>query len=135
MKDPRSVLRQKDLDLERVRKEIQALLIVIPLLADDQTSSDVMQESCSCFLPEHQRILRTTISLSWRSTTPSSGTCEYPSAQSREYCLEMICADLLAGANLETKNPESWLLGLSIRVRNSRLEFKVTQLPRIVVTA
>ena len=44
MKDPRSVLRQKDLDLERVRKEIQALLTVIPLLADDPTSSDVMHE-------------------------------------------------------------------------------------------
>jgi hypothetical protein len=44
MKDPHSVLRQKDLDLERVRKEIQALLTVIPLLADDPTSSDVMHE-------------------------------------------------------------------------------------------
>jgi hypothetical protein len=44
MKDPHTVLRQKDLDLERVRKEIQALLTVIPLLADDPTSSDVMHE-------------------------------------------------------------------------------------------
>jgi hypothetical protein len=44
MKDPYTVLRQKDLDLERVRKEIQALLTVIPLLADDPTSSDVMHE-------------------------------------------------------------------------------------------
>jgi hypothetical protein len=41
VKDPRSVLRQKDLDIERVRKEIQALLTVIPLLADDQPSCDV----------------------------------------------------------------------------------------------
>ena len=49
MKDPHSVLRQKDLDLERVRKEIQALLIVIPLLADDQPSSNVMQEVLSAF--------------------------------------------------------------------------------------
>ena len=47
MKDPHSVLRQKDLDLERVREEIQALLTVIPLLADDQTSSDVMHEVLS----------------------------------------------------------------------------------------
>ena len=44
MKDPHTVLRQKDLDLERVRKEIQALLTVIPLLADDPTSSEVMHE-------------------------------------------------------------------------------------------
>jgi hypothetical protein len=47
----------------------------------------------------------------------------------------MICADLQAGANLEKENPEVRLTGLSIRVRNSRLEFKVTQLARIVVTA
>jgi|HubBroStandDraft_6_1064221.scaffolds.fasta_scaffold93803_2 hypothetical protein len=46
----------------------------------------------------------------------------------------MICADLLAGTSLENKNPECRLLVFSIRVRNSRLEFKVTQLPRIVVT-
>ena len=26
--------------------------------------------------------------------------------KSRGYCLEMICADFLAGANLETENPE-----------------------------
>ncbi len=26
--------------------------------------------------------------------------------KSRGYCLEMICADFLAGANLENKNPE-----------------------------
>jgi hypothetical protein len=45
MKDPHSVLREKEQDVERVRKEIQALLTVIPLLADDQPSSDdVMQE-------------------------------------------------------------------------------------------
>jgi hypothetical protein len=35
MRDPHSVLRQKDMDLERVRKEIQALQTVIPLLVDD----------------------------------------------------------------------------------------------------
>lgn len=33
MKGPQSVLHQKDLDLEQVREEIQALLTVIPLLA------------------------------------------------------------------------------------------------------
>ena len=32
MKDAHSVLREKEQDLERVRKEIQALLMVIPLL-------------------------------------------------------------------------------------------------------
>jgi len=44
MKDVREVLRQKEKDLERVRREIQALLTVIPLLADDQPiPKDVMQ--------------------------------------------------------------------------------------------
>jgi hypothetical protein len=40
MKDPYRVLREKEQDVERVRKEIQALLTVIPLLSDDQPSSD-----------------------------------------------------------------------------------------------
>jgi hypothetical protein len=35
MKDPHSILRAKEQDLDRVREEIQALLTVIPLLADD----------------------------------------------------------------------------------------------------
>jgi hypothetical protein len=39
MKDPYSVLRQKEKDVERVRKEIQALRTVIPLLADDRPSA------------------------------------------------------------------------------------------------
>ena len=29
--------------------------------------------------------------------------------RSRGYCLEMICADFLAGANLENENPEVFL--------------------------
>jgi hypothetical protein len=32
--------------------------------------------------------------------------------KSRGYCLEMICADFLAGANLENGNPELLLLSL-----------------------
>jgi len=44
MKDPHSVLRHKGLDLERVRTEIQALLTVIPLLADDPPSADAMNQ-------------------------------------------------------------------------------------------
>ena len=45
MKDPYRVLREKEQDVERVRKEIQALLTVIPLLADNQLSADnVMHE-------------------------------------------------------------------------------------------
>jgi hypothetical protein len=49
MKDPRCVLRQQDLDLDRVRKEIQALLTVIPLLAYDQPFCDVMHEVLLAF--------------------------------------------------------------------------------------
>ena len=44
MKDAHSVLREKEQDLERVRKEIQALLMVIRLLEDYQPSSDFMNE-------------------------------------------------------------------------------------------
>ena len=40
MKDLHTVLRQKEQDVERVRREIQALLTAIPLLADDQSASD-----------------------------------------------------------------------------------------------
>jgi hypothetical protein len=39
MKNPYTVLSQKEQDVARVRKEIQALLIVIPLLADGTPSS------------------------------------------------------------------------------------------------
>jgi len=35
------------------------------------------------------------------------------SDKSRGYCLEMICADFLAGANLDAGNPDSLLLALS----------------------
>jgi hypothetical protein len=34
------------------------------------------------------------------------------SEKSRGYCLEMICADFLAGANLENGNPDGLLLSL-----------------------
>lgn len=44
MKDLHTVLRQKEQDVERVRREIQALLTVIPLLADDQSSSDELMD-------------------------------------------------------------------------------------------
>lgn len=40
MKDPYTVLRQKEQDVERVRREIHALLIVIPLLIDNEPASD-----------------------------------------------------------------------------------------------
>ena len=40
MKNVHAVLRQKEQDAERVRQEIRTLLAVIPLLADDQASSD-----------------------------------------------------------------------------------------------
>lgn len=40
MKDVHTVLRQKMEDVERVRREIQALLTVVPLLADDESPSN-----------------------------------------------------------------------------------------------
>jgi hypothetical protein len=44
MKDLAIVLRQKEQDVERVRREIQALLTVVPLLADDQPSCDILHQ-------------------------------------------------------------------------------------------
>ena len=35
MKEPYQVLRQKEVDIERVRQEIEALHFVLPLLAED----------------------------------------------------------------------------------------------------
>ena len=40
MKDPYVVLRQKEQDMERVRREIQALLVVIPMIIDNEPASD-----------------------------------------------------------------------------------------------
>lgn len=43
MKNLDAVLRQKEQDLERVRKEILALLTVIPLLTNDEPTCDITQ--------------------------------------------------------------------------------------------
>jgi hypothetical protein len=51
MKDPHSVLRENEEDLKRVRKEIQVMLTVIPLIVDDQPSSDVVHEVLLSFSP------------------------------------------------------------------------------------
>jgi hypothetical protein len=40
VRDLHAVLRQKEQDAERVRREIQALLTVVPLLADDEPHSE-----------------------------------------------------------------------------------------------
>lgn len=54
MKDLNAVLRQKEQDLERVRKEILALLTVIPLLTSDKPTFDIIQflESEATRVPE-----------------------------------------------------------------------------------
>lgn len=44
MKDLYTVLRQKEEDVRRIRREIQSLLTVIPLLADEQPSPDIMRQ-------------------------------------------------------------------------------------------
>ena len=45
MKDVHAVLSQKEQEVERVRQEVRALLVVIPLLANDQSASasDIVQ--------------------------------------------------------------------------------------------
>ena len=42
---------RKEEELKRVRKEIQAMLTVIPLIVDDQPSSDVVHEVLLSFSP------------------------------------------------------------------------------------
>jgi len=53
VKDPHSILREKEQDLERVRKEVQALLTVIPLLADDPPSADLLNQMPLASSPTH----------------------------------------------------------------------------------
>ena len=59
MKNPYTVLRQKEQDLARVRKEIQSLLTVIPLLEDSPLSWDELQaqllSSCQDIEPSVKR--------------------------------------------------------------------------------
>jgi hypothetical protein len=43
MKDAYELLRQKQTELARVRKEIESLNIVEPLLSDDRTSDDLRE--------------------------------------------------------------------------------------------
>ena len=45
MKDLDAVLRQKDEDLARVRREIQALLIAVPLLEDEHSKWEELKAS------------------------------------------------------------------------------------------
>jgi hypothetical protein len=45
MKDPYEVLRQKGLELERVRNEIQALRFVTPLLSEDKEAEPEARSS------------------------------------------------------------------------------------------
>ena len=40
LKNPYTVLRKKEQDLEQVRKQVKALYLVIPLLVDEVTSSE-----------------------------------------------------------------------------------------------
>lgn len=52
MKDPYIVLGQKEQDVARVRREIQALRTVIPLLADGAPSWDELQTQLLSSLPD-----------------------------------------------------------------------------------
>jgi hypothetical protein len=44
VKNPYIILSEKEQDVARVRKEIQALLTAIPLLDDEYSANNVMQE-------------------------------------------------------------------------------------------
>jgi hypothetical protein len=51
MKDVRAVLLDKEQDLQRVRREIQALLVVIPLLAQEPSFSNNVLTPAATLLP------------------------------------------------------------------------------------
>jgi hypothetical protein len=57
------------------------------------------------------------------------------SDKSRGYCLEMICADFLAGANLENGNPEVLLMSLVRFFRFLRPEYQHRFLEQLRVAA
>ena len=54
--------------------------------------------------------------------------------RSRGYCLEMICADFLAGANLDNQNPETLLFSMTrffeLLPRQQQLAFLQEILPK-----
>ena len=54
MKDLYQVLRQKELDIERIRKEIEALRFVTPLLSED-TADKNARPSSGAVLSESRR--------------------------------------------------------------------------------
>jgi len=45
MKNIYDVMRQKELDIERLKKEIEALRIVVPMLGDDQPPREIAPRS------------------------------------------------------------------------------------------
>lgn len=55
MKTPYALLSQKEEEISRVRREIQALLIVIPLLDDDVPQWEDLRASLSTFLVPRQK--------------------------------------------------------------------------------
>ena len=81
MKDLRAVLRQKEQDVERIRREIQELLTVIPLLADAPPAPDDVRHYYTWPLLERSWNLPTMVWLIWKPITPSSGTCDFLSVR------------------------------------------------------
>ena len=55
MKNPYALLSQKEEEVSRVRREIQALLIVIPLLDEDVPKWEDLRASLSTFLVPRQK--------------------------------------------------------------------------------
>jgi hypothetical protein len=55
MRDLYQVLRQKELDLDRIRKEIEALRSVIPLLSDELERVDKGRPSLASSAPQSRR--------------------------------------------------------------------------------
>lgn len=51
MKDVHAILRDKEQDLQRTRREIQALLVVIPLLAEEQSISENVLMNMATVMP------------------------------------------------------------------------------------
>lgn len=55
MRDLYQVLRQKELDLERTRAEIEALRSVIPLLSEEMERNDKSRPTLASSVPQPRR--------------------------------------------------------------------------------
>jgi len=75
MKDAYEVLEQKEADLARVRKEVESLRLVAPLLSDDVTSDELTRK-----LPSSEKPLDADSEATGTNRLSSSTSATHPSS-------------------------------------------------------